>query len=89
MKAITQHRYGSPDVLELREVDKPVAEDDEVLVRVHAASVNPADWHLMTGTPYIARPMFGLFKPKTAIPGRDAARLKVGVRAILPMQVGE
>ena len=73
MKAIVYDRYGPPDVLELREVDKPAAKDDEVLVRVHAASVNPADWHLMTGTPYIARLSAGLRKPKDQIPGLDVA----------------
>jgi NADPH:quinone reductase-like Zn-dependent oxidoreductase len=53
MKAIVYDRYGSPDVLELRDVEKPVAADDEVLVRVHATSVNPVDWHTMTGWPYL------------------------------------
>ena len=47
MKAIVCDKYGAPDVLELREVDKPVVKDDEVLVRVHATSVNPADWHFL------------------------------------------
>jgi len=60
MKAIVQDRYGSPDVLELREIDKPVVKDDEVLVRVYAASANPADWHFMRGMPYIMRPQSGL-----------------------------
>ncbi len=73
MKAIVYDTYGSPDVLELREVDKPVVQDDDVLVRVHAASVNPADWHLLTGTPYIARLAAGLRKPKVQIPGLDVA----------------
>jgi NADPH:quinone reductase-like Zn-dependent oxidoreductase len=73
MKAIVYDRYGPPDVLELREVDRPVAGDDQVLVRVHASSVNPADWHLMTGTPYIARLSGGLRKPKVQIPGIDLA----------------
>ena len=50
MKAIVHHRYGSSDVLELQEVDKPSVKDDQVLIRVHAASVNPYDWHMMTGT---------------------------------------
>ena len=71
MKAIVHHTYGSPDVLELREIDKPVAKDDEVLVRVRAASVNPADWHFMRGLPYIMRPQAGLGKPKNAVLGRD------------------
>jgi NADPH:quinone reductase-like Zn-dependent oxidoreductase len=73
MKAIAYDRYGPPDVLELRDVDQPAAKDDEVLVRVHAASVNPADWHLITGTPYIARLAAGLRKPKVQIPGIDVA----------------
>ena len=64
MKAIVYDRYGSPDVLELAEIDKPVVRDDEVLVRVHAAAVNPADWHFMRGLPYIARMIFGLRKPR-------------------------
>jgi NADPH:quinone reductase-like Zn-dependent oxidoreductase len=77
MKAIVQDRYGSPDVLELREVDKPVAADNEVLIRVHAASVNAYDWHLMRGDPYLVRlldpAVFGLGGPKTKIRGRDVA----------------
>ena len=71
MKAIVQDKYGSPDVLELKEIDKPVVEDDEVLVRVRAASVNPADWHYMRGLPYIMRPQAGLGKPKNGVLGRD------------------
>ena len=53
MKAIVYHEYGSPDVLELKDIDKPLVKDNEVLVRVHAASVNRLDWHLMGGSPYI------------------------------------
>ena len=52
MKAIVYHEYGSPDVLELKDIDKPLVKDNEVLVRVHAASVNRLDWHLMRGSPY-------------------------------------
>jgi len=55
-KAIVYHQYGSPDFLELTEVEEPAPRDDEVLLKVHAASVNPADWHLLRGKPYIARP---------------------------------
>ena len=55
MKAIVQDRYGSPDVLTLREIDEPVAADNEVLVRVHAAAVNARDWHVMRGDPYLMR----------------------------------
>ena len=53
MKAIVYHKYGSPDVLELQEIDVPVLEDDQVLVKVRAASVNPLDWHLMRGQPLL------------------------------------
>ena len=74
MKAIVQDRYGSADVLELREVDKPVAGDDEVLVRVNAAGVDPGVWHLMTGLPYLVRVMgVGLRAPKARVRGRDVA----------------
>ncbi|MER7692580.1 NAD(P)-dependent alcohol dehydrogenase [Streptomyces sp. NPDC097610] len=73
MKAIAQDRYGSPDVLELREVDKPVVADHDVLVRVHAAAVNARDWHLMRGDPYLARLALGLSRPKTKIRGTDFA----------------
>lgn len=67
MKAVVQDRFGTPEVLELREIDQPEAGDDEVLVRVRAASVNPADWYAMTGSPYVARPQMGLRTPKTRL----------------------
>jgi NADPH:quinone reductase-like Zn-dependent oxidoreductase len=74
MKAIVQYKYGSPDdVLELQEIDKPVVKDDEVLVRVHAASVHIGDWLLMRGVPYIMRMASGLRKPKNSVPGMDIA----------------
>jgi NADPH:quinone reductase-like Zn-dependent oxidoreductase len=74
MKAIVQERYGSPDVLELREVDEPVAGDDQVLVRVRAASVHADVWHVMRGQPYVLRIMgAGLRKPKDRVPGTDLA----------------
>mgnify|MGYP001386899146 CR=1 FL=1 len=73
MKAIVQEKYGSPDVLALQEVDKPVVQDDQVLVRVHAAAVNPADVHFVTGLPYVLRLLFGLRKPKTRVRGIDVA----------------
>ncbi len=73
MKAIVQHKYGSSDVLSLEETDKPTPADDEVLVRVHAASIHKGDWHLMKGQPYLVRAMFGLRKPKNAVPGSDIA----------------
>ena len=69
MKAIVQERYGSPDDLEVREVDKPVVGDDEVLVRVRAASIHPDVWHVVSGRPYVLRLMgAGLAKPKNPIP---------------------
>jgi NADPH:quinone reductase-like Zn-dependent oxidoreductase len=76
MKAIAQDRYGSPDVLLLKEVDRPVPADDKVLVRVHAATVNARDWHVMRGDPYLARLMpgaMGLGAPKVKIRGTDFA----------------
>lgn len=76
MKVFTQDRFGSADVLEVRDVDKPVPGDSEVLVRVRASSVQPYDWHHMRGEPYIARLMpgtIGLRKPKLPILGADIA----------------
>ena len=73
MKAAVRDRFGSPEVAELREIDRPVPEDDEVLVRVRAASVNPADWYSVTGTPYVGRTEMGLRKPKTNRLGVDFA----------------
>ncbi|MGI5413232.1 NAD(P)-dependent alcohol dehydrogenase [Streptomyces chartreusis] len=73
MKAVIQDRYGSADVLEFRDVDRPVPTADEVLVRVHAASVNAYDWHLMHGDPVIGRTMMGFRRPKAPVRGRDFA----------------
>ncbi len=73
MKAIVYHDYGSPDVLKCEEIEKPTAGDNEVLIQVRAASVNPLDWHLMRGKPYIARLLFGLRKPRLTRPGVDVA----------------
>jgi NADPH:quinone reductase-like Zn-dependent oxidoreductase len=75
MKAIVQDKYGPvEEVLQLREVDRPLVRDDEVLVRVRASSVHPDVWHVVTGRPYVLRLMgAGLLKPKTAIPGTDVA----------------
>lgn len=74
MRAIVQRAYGSSDVLGLREVDAPVAGDDDVLVRVRAASIHPDVWHVVTGRPYLLRLMgAGVFKPKNPIPGTDMA----------------
>ena len=73
MKAAVYRRFGPPDVLGIEEVDKPAVGDDDVLVRVRATSVNPADWHALTGTPLIARPAFGLRRPKDERLGNDFA----------------
>jgi NADPH:quinone reductase-like Zn-dependent oxidoreductase len=73
MKAISYASYGSPEVLELKDIDQPSVKDDDVLVRVHAASVNPFDWHYLTGTPYVFRAQIGLRRPKLQILGVDFA----------------
>ncbi len=72
MKAIVFTKYGPPDVLQLKEVEKPTPKDDEVLVKVHAASVNSYDWELLRGT-FFSRLFFGLLKPKIKILGVDIA----------------
>lgn len=73
MKAIIYHKYGSPDVLQLKEIDKPTIGDNDVLVRVRATSVNPYDWHFMRGKPYFMRMMIGLLRPKVNRLGVDLA----------------
>lgn len=72
MKAIVYKKYGPPDVLELKEIDKPVPGKDQVLVKVYAASINSWDWDLVRGKPYIIR-LWGLTKPRYEIPGADIA----------------
>ncbi len=73
MKAIVQHQYGPPDVLAVEAIDRPVIGDDGVLVRVHAASLNVADWRLMQGRPWFLRLMSGLTKPKLGVRGLDVS----------------
>lgn len=74
MKAIVQDRYGSPDVLEFKDIDRPVPGDGDVLVRVAAAGVDPGVWHLLSGLPYALRLMgFGLRTPKVRVRGRDVS----------------
>lgn len=73
MKAVVYEKYGSPDVLELREIDKPSVADDEVLVKTHAASIQQTDIRFRTGTPFLARVLGGLFRPKNQILGCDYA----------------
>ena len=74
MKAIVQTKYGPPDVLQFKEVGKPAPNEDEVLVEVHAASVNYSDWAFVRGKPFLVRLMgSGLLKPKNPILGADIA----------------
>jgi len=90
MKAFVRNRFGSPDVLELQEVDKPELSDGGVLVRVRAASVNPADWYGVSGTPLVARVEMGLLKPKSNRLGIDYAGTVEAVgRAVTQFQPGD
>jgi NADPH:quinone reductase-like Zn-dependent oxidoreductase len=73
MKAVVYTKYGSPDVLQLKEVEKPTPKDNEVLIRIHAASANAADWHLLRGDPFLLRLGYGLLKPNNTILGADIA----------------
>jgi NADPH:quinone reductase-like Zn-dependent oxidoreductase len=74
MKAVVYYNYGSPDVLKFEEIEKPAVGDNQVLIKVRAASVNPLDWHFMRGTPYVVRLiMAGLLKPKDKRLGVDVA----------------
>jgi NADPH:quinone reductase-like Zn-dependent oxidoreductase len=81
VKAIRYYRYGPPDVLELQDIDTPAVGDDEVLVRVRAASVNPLDWHFMRGAPYLVRAIAGLSRPR-ARAGRLGADMAGSVEAV-------
>jgi NADPH:quinone reductase-like Zn-dependent oxidoreductase len=90
MKAIVQERFGPPDVLQLVDTDLPEAGADDILVRVHAAALNPYDWHILRGDPLIARLMgeVGLTKPKARVAGVDAAgrveEVGANVRGLAP-----
>src|SRR6266516_5112568 len=90
MQAIVYHTYGSPDVLKLEEVQKPVPQDDEVLVKVHAASVNAAELHLLRADPFLMRLMgYGLLKPKHTILGAAmAGRVEAVGRNVTQFQPG-
>jgi NADPH:quinone reductase-like Zn-dependent oxidoreductase len=91
VKAIVQDRYGSADVLELREIDKPVMKDGEVLVRVHAAAIHAGDLLVMGGRPYLMRLMgFGLRRPRKRIPGFDVAgRVEAVGRSVTRFRPGD
>jgi NADPH:quinone reductase-like Zn-dependent oxidoreductase len=90
MQAIVQDTYGSAGVLALREIDKPAIADDEVLIHVRAAGVNIADWAVMSGLPYIARPVYGLRRPKQGVRGTDVAGTVEAVgSAVTRFRVGD
>jgi NADPH:quinone reductase-like Zn-dependent oxidoreductase len=91
MKAIVQERYGAVDVLELREIERPTIEDDEVLVRVAAASVHADVWHAMRGVPYVLRFMgSGVRRPKHRVPGTDLAGVVESVgRSVTRVRPGD
>jgi NADPH:quinone reductase-like Zn-dependent oxidoreductase len=90
MKAIVQDRYGPPEQLRLAETGKPDIGEGQVLVRVRAAAVNPADWAITNGLPYIARPVYGLPKPKTRVRGTDLAGVVEAVgRSVTRFQPGD
>src|SRR5215210_7120237 len=91
MKAIVQDTYGSPDVLELREIDMPVIGDDEVLVRVHAAGLDQGVWHLMAGLPYLVRVAgVGFRAPKNPVRGVDVAgRVEAVGKTVTGFQPGD
>jgi len=90
MKAIVYTKYGPPDVLQLKEVEQPTPKDNEVLVKVHAASVNSWDWDLLRGTPFLNRLGFGLLKPKYKILGADiAGRVQTVGRNVDHFQPGD
>ncbi|MFC4588806.1 NAD(P)-dependent alcohol dehydrogenase [Sphaerisporangium corydalis] len=91
MKAVVQSSYGSPDVLAVREIGRPAVKDDEVLVRVHAASVHPDVWHVVSGRPYVLRLMgAGLRGPKNPVPGTDmAGRVESAGRNVTRFRPGD
>jgi NADPH:quinone reductase-like Zn-dependent oxidoreductase len=82
MKAIVYYNYGSPDVLKCEEIEKPTEGDNEILIKIHAASLNALDWRLMRGGPYLVRLLFGLRKPKNARPGRPGRDVAGQVEAV-------
>ncbi|MBI5842015.1 MAG: NAD(P)-dependent alcohol dehydrogenase [Chloroflexi bacterium] len=90
MKAMVYAKYGPPDVLQLKEVEKPTPRDDEVLIKIYAASVNAADWHLLTADIFLVRLAMGLLKPKYTILGADVAgRVEAIGRNVKQFQLGD
>ena len=90
MKAIVYTKYGSPDVLQFKEVEKPTPNENEVLVKIYATSANAADWHLMRAEPFLARLENGLLKPKNTKLGADlSGRVEAVGRNVKQFQVGD
>jgi NADPH:quinone reductase-like Zn-dependent oxidoreductase len=90
VKAIVYTTYGSPDVLQFKDIEKPTPKDNEVLVKIHAASANPADWHTMRAEPFLARLVNGFFKPKNPRLGADVAgRVEAVGRTVTQFHVGD
>lgn len=90
MKAIVRSEYGTHDAVRLQDVDQPEPGNDEIMIRVHAASVNPYDWHMMTGTPYLARLSAGLRQPRNPVLGTDVAgRVEAIGQDVTWCQVGD
>ena len=73
MRAMVYNRYGPPDVLHLKEIERPVPKDNELLVKIEASSVNAVDWHFMRGSPVLVRLQYGMFRPKNTVLGYDFA----------------
>ena len=90
MKAAVRSKYGSGEVLSIQEIDKPTPKDNEVLIRVYAASVNRSDYHVLTGRPFFMRLFTGLFKPKLAVTGCDfAGQVQATGPAVKSFKVGD
>src|SRR5690242_3004825 len=90
MKAIVYTKYGSPDVLQFKEVEKPAPTDGQILVKIYAASANPLDWHLMRASPFLARLAGGLRKPKDPRLGADfAGRVEAVGANVVQFQPGD
>lgn len=90
MKAIVYAQYGTPDALELKDIEKPTPRDNEILIQVRAAAVNPADWHLLRGDPFLIRLFSGFFKPERQILGADVSgRVEAVGRNVKQFQPGD
>ena len=88
MKAVVQDRYGTADVLALRDAVDPVVGEGDVLVRVHAAGCGPDVWHIMTGRPYMARPTLGLRRPRSPVRGWDVSGRRLDRFGVRPGRRG-